>query len=280
MSSSATNSDDLPTQRLLGKVAIVTGGATGIGASIVRTFHKQGAKVCILDLQDDRGQQLCDSLGGDLNACYLHCDVSNEDDIRHAVDFTVEKFGTLDIMVNNAGLSGPVNRDIRDVEISTFDKVVDVNLRGVFIGMKHAARIMIPQKKGAIISIGSLACEVGGMAPHAYTGAKCGVIGLTKNVAAELGKHGIRVNAVSPYAIATDMLVSKYPKEMKVEDILAGFQANTRNHANLQGVDITVEDVANATLFLASDESRYISGSHLIIDGGFTSVNHAFKVFR
>ncbi|KAF5742433.1 short-chain dehydrogenase/reductase [Tripterygium wilfordii] len=147
MSSFGPNSDELPTQRSLGKMAIVTGGATGIGASIVRMFHKHGAKVCILDLRDDGGQQLCESLGGD-NTFYLHCDVSIEDDLRHAVDLTVEKFETLDVMVNNAGLSGPVNRNIRDVEISVLEKVVDVNLKRVFIGMKHAARIMIPQSKG------------------------------------------------------------------------------------------------------------------------------------
>lgn len=103
--------------RLLGKVALVTGGATGIGESIVRVFHTHGAKVCIADLQDTRGQDVCESLGGDRNACYFHCDVTVEDEVRSAIDFTVNKFGTLDIMVNNAGLSGPPGPDIQDVDL-------------------------------------------------------------------------------------------------------------------------------------------------------------------
>lgn len=266
--------------RLLGRVALVTGGATGIGESIVHLFHKHGAKVCIVDIQDDSGQQLCASFGDDLSVCYFHCDVTIEDDVRQAVDFTVEKFGTLDIIVNNAGISGPPCPDIRDIELSVFEKVFDVNVKGVFLGMKHAARIMIPLKKGSIISLCSVSSVVGGVGPHPYTGSKHAVLGLTKNVAAELGKYNIRVNCVSPYAVPTPLSLSHLPEEERTEVAWDGFRAFIARNANLQGVDLTADDVANVVLFLASDESRYVSGVNLMVDGGFTSVTHSLRVFR
>ncbi|XP_050234255.1 (+)-borneol dehydrogenase 2 [Mercurialis annua] len=270
----------LPCQRLLGKVALVTGGSTGIGESIVRLFHKHGAKVCIVDLQDSLGQNVCESLGGEPNICYFHCDVSVEDDVRRAIDFTVEKFGSLDVMVNNAGLSGPPCPDIRNSELSDFEKVFDVNVKGTFLGMKHAARIMIPLNKGSIVSLCSVASTIGGLGPHAYTGSKHAVLGLTRNVAAELGKYGIRVNCVSPYAVPTNLALSHLPEDERTEDAIAGFRAFARKNANLQGVELTADDVANSVLFLASEESRCISGTNLMIDGGFTTSNHSLRVFR
>ncbi|KAI5681245.1 hypothetical protein M9H77_02472 [Catharanthus roseus] len=278
----ATSSGDasLYSQRLLGKVALVTGGATGIGESIVRLFNKHGAKVCIVDIQDNRGQELCSSLSNEVSVCYFHCDVTVEDDVSRAVDFTVDKFGSLDIIVNNAGISGPPCPDIRNVELSAFEKVFDVNVKGVFLGMKHAARVMIPLKKGSIISLCSVASAIGGIGPHAYTGSKHAVLGLTKNVAAELGSHNIRVNCVSPYAVATPLAVAHLPEEERTEDVLDGFRAFVGRVANLQGVELTANDVANAVLFLASDESRYVSGTNLMVDGGFTSVTHSLQVFR
>ena len=172
MSSTSSNDCSLPSQRLLGKVALVTGGATGIGESIVHLFHKHGAKVCIADIQDERGQQLCSNLGDYLNVCYFHCDVTVEDDVICAVDFTVDKFGSLDIMVNNAGVSGPPCSDIRNFELSVFENVFNINVKGVFLGMKHAARIMIPLKKGSIVSLCSAASAMGGGGVHAWVGSK------------------------------------------------------------------------------------------------------------
>ncbi|KAL6129657.1 hypothetical protein ACLB2K_073006 [Fragaria x ananassa] len=272
--------NEVPSRRLLGKVALVTGGATGIGESIVRLFHKHGVKVCLVDVQDNLGLQVCESLGGDANVSYFHCDVTKEDDVSGTVDFTVSKYGTLDIMVNNAGVSGSSCPDIRNVDLSEFQKVFDINVKGVFHGMKHAARTMIPRKKGCIISLCSVASTTGGIGPHAYTGSKHAVLGLTKNVAAELGIHGIRVNCVSPYAVATNLALAHLIEEERTEDAWAGFRDFVGKNANLQGVELTVDDVANAVLFLASDESRYISGDNLMVDGGFTSVNHSLRVFR
>lgn len=273
--------DSPPCQRLLGKVAIVTGGAGGIGESIVRLFHKHGAKVCIADIEDDAGQRLSDTLGGNSSTTFfVHCDVTKEEDISRAVDLTVEKFGTLDIMVNNAGLSGPPCKDIRDADISNFERVFDVNVKGVFLGMKHASRVMIPAKKGSIVSLCSVSSKLAGLGPHAYTGSKHAVLGLTKSVAAELGQHGIRVNCVSPYAVLTNLALAFLPEEERTEDAKAGFRAFAANNANLQGVELTAEDVANAVMFLASDEARYISGDNLMVDGAFTAVNHSLRVFR
>lgn len=261
-------------------MALVTGGASGIGESIVRLFHTNGAKICIADMQDNLGNQVCESLGDEANVCFLHCDVTEENDVCNAVDMTVAKFGTLDIIVNNAGISGAPCPDIRNVDLSDFDKVFNVNVKGVFHGMKHAARIMIPKKKGSIISLCSVASTMGGLGPHAYTGSKHAVLGLTKNVSAELGNHGIRVNCVSPYGVATGLALAHLPEEERTEDAMAGFRSFVGRNANLQGVELTANDVANAVLFLASDDARYVSGQNLMIDGGFTNANHLLRVFR
>ncbi|KAK9125120.1 hypothetical protein Scep_013966 [Stephania cephalantha] len=267
-------------QRLLGKVALVTGGAAGIGESIARLFHKHGAKVCIVDLQDEQGQQVCESLGGEPNVHYIHGNVTVEDDIRRAVDFSVDKLGSLDIMVNNAGLSGSSTPDIRNVELSEFESVFNVNVKGVFIGMKHAARVMIPCAKGSVVSIASVASTIGGIGPHAYTGSKHAVLGLTKNVAAELGKYGIRVNCVSPYGVATALSLAHLPEDERTEDAWTGFKEFMAKNANLQGVELRADDVADAVLYLASDDARYVSGMNLMVDGGFSTVNQSLKVFR
>lgn len=246
----------------------------------MRLFHTHGAKVCIADVQDNPGQLVCETLGGDLSTCFFHCDVTIEDDVSRAVDFTVNKFGTLDIMVNNAGISGPPCPDIRDTDLSIFEKVFDINVKGVFLGMKHAARIMIPLKRGTIISLSSVASTIGGLGPHSYTGSKHAVLGLTRNVAAELGNHGIRVNCVSPYAVPTHLALVHLPEDERTEEALADVRAFAGKHANLKGVELMPDDVANAVVFLASDDARYISGENIMVDGGFTSVNHSLRVFR
>jgi NAD(P)-dependent dehydrogenase (short-subunit alcohol dehydrogenase family) len=146
--------------------------------------------------------------------------------------------------------------------------------------MKHAARVMIPRGKGSIISLASVASVIGGMGPHGYTGSKHAVVGLTKSVAAELGKHGIRVNCVSPYAVPTDLSMSHLPESERTEDATKDFVAFVGSHANLKGVDLRVDDVAEAVLFLASDEARYVSGLNLTVDGGFSAVNNELKPFE
>ncbi|XP_074578997.1 zerumbone synthase isoform X1 [Curcuma longa] len=268
------------TKRLEGKVALVTGGASGIGESIARLFIEHGAKICIVDVQDELGQQVSQRLGGDPHACYFHCNVTVEDDVRRAVDFTAEKYGTIDIMVNNAGITGDKVIDIRDADFNEFKKVFDVNVNGVFLGMKHAARIMIPKRKGSIVSLASVSSVIAGAGPHGYTGAKHAVVGLTKSVAAELGRHGIRVNCVSPYAVPTRLSMPYLPESEMQEDALRGFLTFVRSNANLKGVDLMPKDVAEAVLYLATDESKYVSGLNLVVDGGFSIANHTLQVFE
>lgn len=257
------------TARLAGKVALITGAAQGIGESTARLFAKHGAKVVIADIQDDLGQSVAEDIGLEMTS-YIHCDVTLEEDVENAVNFVTSKYGKLDIMINNAAILGEAKLSILDNSKSDFDRVINVNLAGVFLGIKHAARAMIPTGTGSIISIGSVSSSIGGVSPHAYTSSKHAIIGLTKNVAAELGKYGIRVNCVSPYLIPPSVpaeITERYP------DIFANI------YSNIKGTALKEEDVAQAALFFGSDESKYISGHNLAVDGGFTTINPGFGLF-
>ncbi|KAF7813380.1 secoisolariciresinol dehydrogenase-like [Senna tora] len=255
--------------RLQGKVALITGGARGIGACMARLFCQHGAKVVIVDIRDDLGRAVANEIGPEL-ATYVHCDVTKESDVENAVKTTISNHQKLDIIVNNAVLGGDVKPNILDNDVDDFERVIRVNLTGPFLGTKQAARVMIPQRKGSIIMVGSVASSVGGVATHAYTSSKHGLLGLTKNVAAELGKYGIRVNCVSPYLIANALAKEFF----KMDD-----EGCNGVYSNLEGVRLKEEDVAEAALYLASDESKYISGHNLAVDGGFTTINPIFGVF-
>ncbi|KAK1391101.1 Secoisolariciresinol dehydrogenase [Heracleum sosnowskyi] len=271
------NTESLATpvqKRLEGKVALVTGGSSGIGECTARLYVQHGAKVVIADIQDELGHAVIESLGKS-NALYIHCDVTNEEHIIQAVDTAVLTYGKLDIMFNNAGVSGPNKPRILDNLKSDFEHVLAVNVTGVFLGMKHAARVMVPARSGCILSTSSLCSNLGGAASHAYTASKHAMLGLTKNLAVELGQFGIRVNCVSPYGVATPLAKSPVGVE-KDED----FEFIMNALGNLKGVTLRTDDVANAALFLACDEAKYISGQNLFIDGGFGIVNSAFKIFQ
>ncbi|KAK1263422.1 Momilactone A synthase [Acorus gramineus] len=254
--------------RLEGKVAIITGGASGLGECTARLFSNHGAKVVIADVQDDLGHSVCESIGRN-SAHYVHCNVTNEPDVRNAVDEAVAKHGRLDIMFNNAGIIDKPKPSIEDVERGDFAHVLDTNVVGPFLGVKHAARAMIRARRGGcIVSTASTASLLGGAATCAYTCAKHAVVGLTKDAAAELGQYGIRVNCVSPGGVATPL--ARAFTGMRAEEMEELMSA----HANLKGVGpLKAEDIAEAVLYLASDEARYVSGLNLVVDGGFTVVD-------
>ncbi|XVF76142.1 hypothetical protein PTKIN_Ptkin13bG0242400 [Pterospermum kingtungense] len=266
MSSTVSSSSLVSTlKRLQDKVAIITGGASGIGETAAGIFIEHGAKVVIADIQDDKGKALADKLGE--NACYIHCDVSNEDDICNLVDSTIAKLGKLDIMYSNAGIAGDIMRPIMDTTKSEIEQVVGVNLVGSLLAAKHAARVMVPRQKGCIIFTASACTAIAGLlAGNPYIVSKHGIVGLTKNLAAELGQYGIRVNCVSPYAVATGMTTTD-------PDLVSAMEASMSEMGNLKGEILKAEGVANAALYLASDEANYVSGLNLVVDGGFSIVN-------
>ncbi|KAI3858625.1 hypothetical protein MKX03_035134 [Papaver bracteatum] len=228
-------------RRLEGKVALITGGASGIGECTAKLFSQHGAKVMIADIQDELG----------------HSPLS-----------------TLDIMFNNAGIIDKPKPRILDNDLSDFEQVLKVNVTGTFLGIKHAARVMIPARQGSIISTCSISSITAGLASHAYTSSKHAILGLTKNTAVELGQFGIRVNCISPYGVVTPMC-RKYGT---VEDEV--LREHLHSVANLEGLILEEEDIAKAALYLSTDDSRYLSGHNLVVDGGFSIVNPSFAMFK
>ena len=264
--------------RLEGKVAAITGSASGFGETAARLFVSEGCRVALGDIQDETGRAVAASLGD--AAVFVRCDVTSEEDVAKLVDTAVNAFGRLDIMYNNAGIVGAVG-PIDTTPTAEWKATLDILLNGVFYGVKHAARVMKPQGSGSIVSMSSTAGILGGLGPHTYTVAKHGVIGLTRSAAAELCRFGIRVNCISPAGMATPMVANVITGDP------AAIEATKETLAQaspLKGRPGLAEDVANAALWLASDESGYTSGHTLTTDAGTTtgsSVNTpAFDEYR
>jgi len=251
--------------RISGKVAVVTGAASGLGEATARLMHAEGASVLLTDIQDDRGQQVAAELG---DRCrYLHCDVTAEPDVARAVDTAVGEFGRLDCMFNNAGIIG-AHGGIDEIPLEEYEFTMAVLLRSVFLGLKHAARVMKPQHSGVILNTTSIGGLQGGLGPHVYGAAKGAVIALTKNVAAELGAWSIRVNAIAPGKILTPMNAATIVGDPDaMDEAREAFATRTP----LRGRIGVADDIAHAALWLASDDAGFVSGHVLVVDGGLTT---------
>ena len=253
------------TGRVAGKVAVITGAASGLGEATARLMHAEGAAVLLTDIQDDRGQRLAGELGA--RSRYLHCDVTAEPDVANAVDTAVREFGRLDCMFNNAGIVG-AHGGIDEIPLEEYEFTMAVLLRSVFLGMKHAARVMKPQRSGVILSTTSIGGLQGGLGPHIYGAAKGAVIALTKNVAAELGAWSIRVNAIAPGKILTPMNAANVVGD---PDAMDEAREAFRTRTPLRGRIGIADDIAHAALWLASDDAGFVSGHTLVVDGGLTT---------
>ncbi|XP_050374882.1 short-chain dehydrogenase reductase ATA1 [Argentina anserina] len=260
--------------RLVNKVAVVTGGARGIGAAAAKLFAQNGAHVVVADILDDLGAALAESIGGR----YVHCDVSKEADVESAVELALGWKGQLDIMFNNAGIAGP-SGSITSLDMGEVQQLLAVNIFGNLHGIKYAAAAMIKTRRsGSIICTSSSAAIMGGLGGHAYTLSKESINGLVRSAACELGVHGIRVNSISPHGVPTEILVTAY-RECLGEDIQAedvGKIVGERGSL-LRGRCGTVKDVAEAALYLASEDSGFITAHNLVLDGGYTSATSSMS---
>jgi NAD(P)-dependent dehydrogenase (short-subunit alcohol dehydrogenase family) len=247
--------------RLAGKAVVVTGGARGLGEGMVRRFVAEGARCVIADIDVEAGERLAAELSG--AAVFLRTDVTSEDDIVAAIGTCLDGFGALDVMVNNAGVVG-VTGSVTTTGLADWDRTIAILQTSVFLGTKHAFAHMREQRAGSIINTSSTAGVQGGLGAHAYTTAKHAVIGLTKSVAVEAAPYRVRVNALCPGASLSSLTAGVVTGDP--DNLDAAYERLSSKYAG--GRAPRPEDIANAALFLASDESEFMNGAVLIMDAG------------
>jgi 3alpha(or 20beta)-hydroxysteroid dehydrogenase len=251
--------------RLEGKVAIVTGAARGTGAETARLFASEGANVVVGDVADDGGQAVASSLGD--SGLFVHCDVTSEADWTALVATTVERFDRLDVLVNNAAVL--LLKAIADTTVEDYERIFRVNELGTFLGIKAVTPAMRDSGGGSIVNVSSIDGVYATPGTAAYAASKFAVRGLAKTAALELGRLGIRVNSVCPNAGNIDMVVDSLPPGFDAEVIRQSLEKADRHNPIGRGGTLT--DVAQAILFLASDESGFFTGADLVLDGGLSA---------
>jgi len=254
--------------RLEDKVAIITGGTSGIGRRAVEVFAEEGASVLIAARREDDGGDLANRLGDKVD--FLKTDVSSETDVKRMIDYAVDRFGKLDCLFNNAGSPAPPG-SITTIPLEDYENALSVLLGGVFLGMKHAAPVMCAQGSGSIINTGSVAGILAGYSSSiVYSTAKAAVIHLTRLVAMDLGESNVRVNCISPGGIATGIFgkAAGLPTD-QAENSAEFMKQVLADHQPIRRAGLA-DDIARAAVFLASDESTFINGHNLVVDGGLT----------
>jgi NAD(P)-dependent dehydrogenase (short-subunit alcohol dehydrogenase family) len=253
--------------RLADKVAIITGAGSGMGRTAAQMFAAEGAKVVAAEFDEHHGTEtveLITAAGGD--AVFVRSDVSVETDAAAMVAAAMDRYGRVDVLYNNAGIMPEADHSVVDTEVAVWDEVMAVNLRGVFLGCKHAIPRMVEQGSGSVINISSFVALLGCSVPQdAYTASKGAVLSLTRSLAVQFGPSGVRANAICPGPIETPLLM-----DWLVKDEAAKQLRLARNPTGRFG---TPEEVVNVAIYLASDESRWTNGAHFVIDGGI-SVNY------
>jgi NAD(P)-dependent dehydrogenase (short-subunit alcohol dehydrogenase family) len=253
--------------RLDGKVALITGGASGIGLGTVELFLAEGASIVCADLQDEKGDILERRFPGRL--VYAHCDVTAQADLEAALAKAASEFGGLDVLFNNAGSPGMLG-GVGDITAEGWDKTFALLVRGPAIGMKLALPMMLARGGGSIINTASIAGLQAGWGPVAYSAAKSAVIHMSRCAAAELSPQGIRVNAICPGLIATSIFGAAVGLPVAAADQMAARVAENASIAQPVKKPGLPEDIARAALYLASDDSAFVTGTHIVVDGGIT----------
>jgi len=250
--------------RLDGKVALITGGASGMGKVASQLFAREGAKVVLSDVAEEAGEAVAAAIrDGGAQAAYVHADVSRASDAEAMVRFTVDTFGGLTVLYNNAGVFPERDGSVTETPEEVWDLTIGINLKGVYLGCRYGIPAMIQSGGGSIVNVASFVALMGAATPQiAYTASKGGVLSMTREIAVEFARRGVRANSLCPGPIETPLL----------QELLADPDRRQRRLVHIpMGRFGQAEEIANAAIFLASDESSYMTGTALVVDGGITA---------
>src|SRR3712207_6639858 len=245
--------------RLEGKVAVITGAASGIGREAARRFSEEGASVCVADLADEPGEEMAQKIQG----LYVHADVTNPDDVQRMYREAADRFGGIDVLFNNAGISPPDDDSILETEMGAWDRVQNVNLKGVYLCCKYGIPSLLERGGGSVINTASFVAVMGAATSQiSYTASKGGVLAMSRELGVEFARRGVRVNALCPGPVNTPLLQELFAKDPE--------KAERRLVHLPMGRFAEATEIANGALFLASDESSYITASTFLVDGGLS----------